>query len=104
MRQEANDGGIALELGLELWNQGQRLGVRIVEVEYDEARQILFLARGKSGNGVLLVFDEGDFDSQLAGGLLNLRDEEQILDEEEYLSGCILRNRNLATLRVVDGL
>jgi len=30
MRQEADDGGVALELGLELGDQGQWLGVRVV--------------------------------------------------------------------------
>src|SRR5882757_4731645 len=102
MRQEADEGGAALQLGLELGNQRKGLGVGVVEVEDDEAWTIFFLARGESGDGVLLILDEGHLDAELARGLLNLRDKEEIFDEEEDLGGCVVRNRNGAALRVVN--
>src|SRR5882757_2773536 len=104
MGQEADDGGAALQLGLELGNQGEGLRVRVVEVEDDEAWTILFLASCESGDGVLLVLDEGHLDSELARGLLNLRDKEEVFDEEEDLGGCVLWNGNGAALRIIDGL
>src|SRR5260370_25541933 len=104
MGQETDDGGTALQLGLELGNQGKWLGVRVVEVEDDEAWTILFLAGCESGDGVFLILDEGHLDSELARGLLNLRDKEEVFNEEEDLGGRVLWNGNRAALRVVDGL
>src|SRR3984893_4219977 len=104
MGEETDDGGTALQLGLELGNQRKGLGVRVVEVEDDEAWTILFLAGCESADDVLLVLDEGHLDSELARGLLNLRDKEEIFDEEEDLGGRVGWNGNGAALRVVDGL
>src|ERR1700723_1562958 len=99
MREEANDRGASLELGLEFGNQCEGLGVRVVEVEDDEAWTILFLASGESSDGFFFIFDEGDFDSEFASGLLNLRDEEEVFDEEEDLGGCVLWNGDGTPLR-----
>src|SRR6202020_2400131 len=104
MRKETDDRGVSLQFGLELGDQSQRLGIRIVEVEDDEARQIFVFTGGKSSNGFLLVLDEGDLDSKFASGLLNLRDEEEIFDEEEDLGRRVLRDWNGPALRVVDRL
>src|SRR5882757_4582847 len=104
MRQKTDDGGAALQLRLELRNQREGLGVSVIEIEHDQARTILFGASCKRGNRVLLVLDERYLDSELTRGLLNLRDEEEIFDEEEDLGGRVGRNRNGAALRVVDGL
>src|SRR6266566_6084967 len=104
MGQETDDGGAALQLGLEFGNQRKGLGGGVVEVEDDEAWTIFFLAGCESGDGVLLVLDEGHLDSELARGLLNLRDKEEIFDKEEDLGGRVGWNGNSAALRVVDGL
>src|SRR6202789_1049873 len=104
MREETDDGGASLQLGLELGNQREGLGVRVVEVEDDETWTILFLTSCKRGDGLFFIFDEGDFDSEFASSLLNLRDEEEIFDEEEDLGGRVLWNGDGTPLRVVDGL
>src|SRR5580698_7967506 len=104
MRQEADDGGAALQLGLQLRNQRQRLGVRIVEVEDDQPWPVFFLAAYKAGDRFLVVLDECNLDAKLARRFLNLRDEEEVFDEEKDLCGCVFRDRNGAALRVVDGL
>src|ERR1700760_1446648 len=104
MRQKTNDGGAALQLGLQLGNQREGLGIGVIEIKHDETRTILFDTSCERGDGVLLVLDERYFDSELTRRLLNLRDEEEIFDEEEDLGGRVGRNRNGAALRIVDGL
>ena len=46
MRKETDDRGVSLQFGLELGDQSQRLGIRIVEVEDDEAGQIFVFTGG----------------------------------------------------------
>ena len=104
VRQEADDGCAALELGLQLGDQRQGLGVGVVEIEDDQAWTVLFFAADERGDGLLFVLDEGDLDPEFAGCLLNLGDEEEIFDEEEDLGWRVLGDGNGAALGVVDGL
>ncbi len=94
VREEADDGGALLELGFELGNERQRLGVGVVEVEDDQAGTVGFFAGGELRDGFLLVLDEGYLDAELACGLGDLGVEEEVFDEEEDLGGRVLRDGN----------
>lgn len=104
MREEADDGGGPLELGFELGDQGQGLGVGVVEIKDDESGAIGLFPACELGELFLFVFDEGDLDAELAGGLLDFGDEEEVIDKEEDPGGCVVRDGDDAALRVVDGL
>ena len=102
--EEADDGGAALELRLQLGDEREGFGVRVVEVEDDEAGAVFLDGAGELSDGFLVVLDEGDFDAEFAGGLLDLGDEEEVFDEEEDAGWGVLGDGDGAALRVVDGL
>src|SRR5260370_2865426 len=104
MREESDDRRAPLELRLQLRNQRQRFGIRVVEVEDDQPWPILLLTANQLRNRFLIVFDEGHLHAKLARSLLNLCDKEEIFDEEEDLGRRVLGDRNSLPLRVVDRL
>jgi len=84
VRHESDDRGFLLQFLLELRYRLQRLGGKIVEVEDDERRLLtITVAVGDAIENVFVSLDELDFDVELAAGLLNLGEEEQVLDEAE---------------------
>ena len=102
--EEADDGGALLELCLQLGDEGEGLGVGVIEVEDDQAWPVRFLAVCELGDRVLVVLDEGDLDAQLARGLGDLGVEEEVFDEEEYPGWRVVRYGDGAADGVVDGL
>ena len=102
--EEADDGGALLQLGLKLGDERERLGVRVVEIEDDEAGTVCLLCFGEGGDGFLIVLHEGDLDSEFAGGLLDLGNKEEVFDEEEDAGRRILGDGDRLALRVVDWL
>src|SRR5208337_1443186 len=93
MREEADDRGALLELGTELRNQRERLGIRIVEVE-DDQRRALLLRIGQPSQHFLIRLDESHLDAQLAGSLLNFRQEEKVFNEAVDTCGRVFANGN----------
>src|SRR5580658_10001159 len=81
VRQEADDRSL-LQLALEFGNQRQRFGVRVIHVE-DDQRWLLFAVLLDPLEHIFFVFDEFDFDVELARRLLNFGLEKQIVHEGE---------------------
>src|ERR1700761_4507033 len=81
VREEADDRSPALELGLDLRDQSEGLGVRVVQVEEDEGGAIFLAGLGQLGDDVLLRLEEGDLDTQLLRDFLNLGQDEEVFDE-----------------------
>src|SRR5438309_5905381 len=89
MREEADDRCSLLQLFPELGNRRQRFGVGVIQVEDDERR--LLVAIGLQPlEDVLVRLDELDFDIEFAGGFLNFREEEQVVDEGKDAGSSIL--------------
>jgi hypothetical protein len=84
MREEADDRDGLLQLGAELGDQRERLDVVVVQVDDDQCGTIVLrdIVAGalKDRFGGL---DELDLDAELAGGLIDFRQEEQVFDEAE---------------------
>src|ERR1700754_5202645 len=104
MREEADDRGSSLELSFQLGNERQGFCVRIVQVEDDQAGTVLFTAGCQLREDFFVILDERDPHAKVAGGLLDLGEEEQVLDEEEDLRRCVFGDGNSSSLRIVDRL
>jgi len=104
VREEADDRGALLQLRLKLRNQGQRLDIRIVQVEDNQAGPVSFLAGGQLSDSVFVILDEGDLDPELARGLGDFGIEKEIFDEEEDLGRRVIRDWNRPANRIVDRL
>src|SRR5882757_10803616 len=90
MRQEADDRRSAFELGLDLGDQGKRLGVGVVQIEEDEGGPIFFPGLGQLGHNILLRFEEGDLDAEFLRDFLDLGQDEEVFDETVDPGGRIL--------------
>jgi hypothetical protein len=83
VRQKSDDRRPLLQLALQLRNQRQRLGIRIIQIK-NQQRRLLFPVLLQALRQIFIVLDELDLHVQLARRLLNLRRKKQILDERKY--------------------
>src|SRR5665213_185080 len=104
VRKKSDDRYRLFQLGLQLRNQRQRLGVDVVQVEHDQRRLVLFLAAGQLRNGFLLVLDECDLYALFPRGFLDLRRKEQVFDKEVNVRLGAFGNRDRTRHGVVDRL
>src|SRR5258706_2834771 len=88
MRQEADDRRSFLQLALQLGDQGQRLGVGVVQVKNDERRLSVAIV-AEPVSEVFFVLHEFDLHVHFPSSFLNLGDEEQILDERKDARGSV---------------
>lgn len=79
VRKEPNEVGVLLQLGLELRNERQRLRAVAVQIENDEGR-LLFECQNAVDH-FFLALHKIDFYVEFAGRFLNLRQEEEVIDE-----------------------
>src|SRR5215470_203485 len=98
VRKEPDDRGALLQLALELGNQREGFGIDVIEVEDDERR--LFLAVLLHAlEEVFVSLDELHLHIHLARRFLNLRQEEQVVDESENAGIRILAHRQRFGIR-----
>jgi len=81
--EETHNRGCLFQLRFELGNERHRLGVEIVQIEDHQSGSFGFGRIGQSRDDFFLALDELNLHAELARRLLNLRLEEQIVDEAE---------------------
>ena len=89
VRDEADDVGFFLQLAFELGDDGERLGVQVVQINDDE-RRLVVAVLAHALEDVFLGLDEFDLDIDLARSLLNLGQKEQVIDERVNASRTIV--------------
>src|SRR5580704_366732 len=92
MREESDNRSALLELRLQLGNEGQGLGVGVVEVE-DDQRGLLFAVLLHALGQIFIVLGELHLDVEFARRLLNFGGEEQVVDEGKDARGGIFAQR-----------
>jgi len=92
MGQEADNRSSLFQFAFELGNQGQGLGVEVVEIE-DDQRRILFAVLLDALQQILVGFDELHLDVHLARRFLDLGQEKQVIDKGKDAWRGILASR-----------
>src|SRR5208283_297124 len=82
VREESDDRRALLQLALQFWDERQRLGIGVVQVEDDQGRLFLAVTLHPLGE-FLLVLNELHLDVHLLAGGLDLTQEEQVFDKGE---------------------